>query len=431
MSAPSNPMTIANQSLTSLRSFQLSKRLHLPPEGINHEDRPHALLSMSQAERFMTCPGSVMLGAAVTTPNKSSEAAKEGTLAHTISEVMFRQLITPLFDHTDSAYPPVPPQYDPHLFLHCANYVKQVASLNGHLHVEVDLDFSSLHPKMGGTSDLVRIHGKTLHVGDLKFGKTPVSAKKNAQLMGYAVGARKTFQVKPKFIELSIYQPRGKDSTWACSADDLDAFEDKLVKVAYLTDDPFAPIVMSDKGCYWCKAKPICPEYTKAAKAAAASDFAGAVPKQTKGQPVVVVKPEKLLDNLVLAQKLIPWCDAVVQQAKDTLAQDIKALPGFTLKPGRTMTKWTDLPGALAFVQSSIVTLSPELKAKVKAGLLTTPTLIAPTGIADAINEFKLFTTDKKDLATIEAMHLFIVSKIDVSKAASSLATAKEESTDD
>lgn len=46
----------------------------------------HAKLSPSAAERWMTCPGSVVLSEGM--PQRTSEFAEEGTLAHALAEML-------------------------------------------------------------------------------------------------------------------------------------------------------------------------------------------------------------------------------------------------------------------------------------------------------------------------------------------------------
>jgi hypothetical protein len=407
---------------SSTQPIPLQERLHLPPMQV-HEDRPHAILSMSQAERFMTCPASIALSRSITSIQTSSEAAKEGTLAHTISELLFRQALG-----KPVTLPQIPESYDPYIVEHCKKYAQEVLALDGDLHIEVDLDFKDLHPNLGGTSDLVNIRGakkaQVLHVGDLKFGRVPVSATENTQLLGYAVGARRTFQVNPKAIELKIYQPRGKDSTWTCTAEYLDAFEERLVQAANLTDDMFAPIVMSDKGCFWCRAKPICPEYAKVAKAAAVKEFAGPAPK---AKTTAKVKPENLLSSLQLAQQLLPWCDAVILQAKEALIANPKVLPGYDLKPGRLMQKWKALDAAQEFIAAAISSLSPGLAVKLQTQVFKAPTLETPADVAAVFEDAELFAVTEEDQQILVQLKQYIEKAIDKSNAAPSLIKVKAE----
>ncbi|MGL5434969.1 MAG: DUF2800 domain-containing protein, partial [Lachnospiraceae bacterium] len=55
---------------------------------VNHKERDHALLSASSAHRWMYCTPSAVIEDQF--PDTTSEAAKEGTLAHELSELKVR-----------------------------------------------------------------------------------------------------------------------------------------------------------------------------------------------------------------------------------------------------------------------------------------------------------------------------------------------------
>lgn len=390
-------------------------------DDVDHGARAHAILSMSQAERYMACPGSVLLSASITTAQKSSVAADEGTMAHTIAELIFRQVDTGI----PVPLPLIPAEYDPHMLEHCENYVRAVCALPGTSYIEMALDFGGLHKNLGGTSDLVNISADSnndwhMTVGDLKFGKSPVSAIKNPQLMGYAVGARKTLQVAPKTITLMIFQPRGKNSSWTCSAADLDAFEAELVAAAHLTDDYFAPLKMTDKGCFWCKAKPICPEYLRAAQEAAKNEFAGPAPK---AKTAAKIEPAKLTDAVLLAQQLAPWCEAVLQQAKDELAKDPNAVQGYGLKPGRLMQKWTEPDAVLELVTSALdrIKVDEDLLEAVLTAVVEPRAIKAPAKAIAALNSVPLFDCPSAYAAVVNDLATALADKVVSSNAAASL----------
>lgn len=396
---------------------QGTTRLVLPPQDdVDHGARAHAILSMSQAERYMACPGSVLLSANITTAQKSSVAADEGTMAHTIAELIFRQVATGI----PVPLPAIPAEYDPHMLEHCENYVRAVCALPGTSYIEMVLDFGTLHKNLGGTSDLVNVNGQHMTVGDLKFGKSPVSAIKNPQLMGYAVGARKTLQVAPDTITLMIFQPRGKNSSWTCSAADLDAFEAELVAAAHLTDDYFAPLKMTDKGCFWCKAKPICPEYLRTAQEAAKNEFAGPAPK---AKTAAKIEPAKLTDAVLLAQQLAPWCEAVLQQAKDELAKDPNAVQGFGLKPGRLMQKWTEPGTVLALVTSALdrIKVDEDLLEAVLTAVVEPRAIKAPAKAIAALNSVPLFDCPTAYATVVEDLATALADNVASSNAAASL----------
>lgn len=396
------------------------RRLFLADEQESHIDRPHAILSGSQADRFMVCPGSVMLSKGLT--SKSSDAADEGTLAHTIAELMFRQLTC----KKKLQFPEIPSHYDKNMLSDCQGYVEEVMLFDGELHIEVVLDFKALHPNLGGTSDLVNINRKkrVLRVGDLKYGRSQVKAAENAQLLTYAVGALETFNLYDAIdtIELHIFQPRGKNSSWTCDMAYLLDFKKRLVEAARLTDDPFAPLVMTDKGCFWCKAKSRCPEFAKVAKKSAAEDFKLPPPK-TKIPSTF--EPVKLAEVLELASKLSPWCEAVFLQAKDLLAEDATALPGWGLKPGRSMASWEDADAAMQMVQQAISNLTPDIRDKMLDALIVKPVVVTPAKAEAALAELDLYCDEHKDLEALAELREALNNVTDTKRAAASLSRIK------
>lgn len=395
------------------------KRIFLANEQ-DHGDRPHAILSGSQADRFMVCPGSVMLSKGLT--SKSSDAADEGTMAHTIAELMFRQLVS----KKKIVFPEVPKHYDKNMLSDCQGYVDEVLLLDGELHIEVVLDFKALHPNLGGTSDLVNIDRKNrvLRVGDLKYGRTQVKATENTQLLTYAVGALETFDLYDDIdtVELHIFQPRGKNSSWSCDMAFLLDFKKRLVEAAYLTDDPFAPLVMSDKGCYWCKAKALCPEFEKVAKKSAAEDFKLPAPKTKMPS---AFEPVKLAEVLELANKLAPWCEAVFLQAKDALANDAAALPGWGLKPGRLMSSWVDADSAMSAVQRAIEDLPQELQGQLLESLIVKPAVVTPSKAEEALSNLEIECEAPEVAGAISDLRQQLGDLIESKRAASSLARTK------
>ena len=60
---------------------------------MSHEERNHALLSASSAHRWLACTPSARLEEQF--PDTTSEAAKEGTLAHELAELKVRNYFKP------------------------------------------------------------------------------------------------------------------------------------------------------------------------------------------------------------------------------------------------------------------------------------------------------------------------------------------------
>ena len=107
------------------------------------------------------------------------------------------------------------------------DYIKAVAlKFKGtpYVAIEKQVDYGAYAPGGFGTADCILIGGKTLHVIDFKYGKSPdgrVEAEKNPQMMLYALGAYEAYKILYPIdtVCLSIVQPRLPDgiSAWSCS----------------------------------------------------------------------------------------------------------------------------------------------------------------------------------------------------------------------
>lgn len=235
-----------------------------------HSQRAHALLSASGAHRWLNCTPSARLEAQF--PDTTSEAAKEGTLAHEIAEAKVRNYFQTLdygktWLNKELAKFKKRKLYAPEMDGYTNDYVDycRAAALEWeklpYIDVEKKLDLSAYVPEGFGTADLVLIGGNKLRIIDLKYGKgVPVSAERNPQLMLYALGAYDTYSVLYDIqeVELSIFQPRiDNTSSWTIGIKDLLAFGE-LVKAK-------AAIAIKGEGeqtpgdwCRFCRARAQC-----------------------------------------------------------------------------------------------------------------------------------------------------------------------------
>ena len=155
--------------------------------------KAHALLSASSSERWLHCPPSAKLNAAVTeTP---SEYAAQGTDAHTLCEHKIKVALG-----MESKDPTENLTYYDEEMEQCADeYATYISELYSEVKdicpdpivlIEQRLDFSRWVPEGFGTGDCLIVADGTLYVIDMKFGKgIEVSALENPQMMCYALGA--------------------------------------------------------------------------------------------------------------------------------------------------------------------------------------------------------------------------------------------------
>ncbi|MGG1601203.1 DUF2800 domain-containing protein, partial [Paenibacillus naphthalenovorans] len=240
-----------------------------------HAERAHALLSASGASRWINCPPSARLQESV--PDKRSEYADEGTVAHELSELKLRSRIFPCDSkerkRIEEALKEVKkkcnsqgePYYNPEMENAVNDYVEIVEerfmaakarSVDAVVLLEEQLDFSEWVPDGYGTGDVVLIADGVLEVIDLKYGKgVPVSAIGNPQTRLYGLGAWSgySYLYDIREVHMTIVQPRlDSVSTDNMSVDELFEWAETVVR-------PAAVLAYEGKGeykpgdhCRWC-----------------------------------------------------------------------------------------------------------------------------------------------------------------------------------
>lgn len=192
----------------------------------------HSILGPSSAHRWMSCPPSVLLGKDV--PDKTSEYAQEGSLAHELCEVKLKKQIfnTPTRTFNKQIKDIKASQlYAAEMQGYTDEYVEfimeQVCACENEplISIEEKVEFEEYVPGGFGTADCILITGDTIHVVDFKYGKgVEVHPENNPQMMLYALGAYLAYGViyEIKRVKMSIVQPRISNiDTWECSLDEL------------------------------------------------------------------------------------------------------------------------------------------------------------------------------------------------------------------
>jgi hypothetical protein len=308
----------------------------------------HARLSPSSAERWMTCPGSVKLTEGI--EDKGSSYAAEGTAAHEMAERILKgesgqSLVGKKAENgiefTQDMLDDV---------LHYTNVIQALAQQNdAALFIEVKLPLTAWTGELNdkgepakGTSDAVLVIGDELIVADLKFGMgVAVSAEENRQLMIYALAALDEFDLVYgpfKTVRLIISQPRMRSlSEWTISVEDLLAFGEQVKAAARACDEPDAPLVPSEKGCKFCRAKATCPALRAEVfdsigiAPGSADDFADMT---TIDMPSASTDADWLGATLAKMSLIETWCKAVRAEAERRLLAG-ERVPGFKLVQGR------------------------------------------------------------------------------------------------
>ncbi|EPY2302356.1 phage-associated protein [Clostridium sporogenes] len=305
----------------------------------------HAILSASGASRWLACPPSARLEENY--PNKSSEFAKEGTLAHELGELGLKknlELITTRKYNSefkkieaDKLFTKDMPDYVEVYVDTCMEKVAEAKAKtpDALFKIEQRLDFSEWVPDGFGTGDFVIIADGTMEICDLKYGKgVPVSAIGNKQMKLYALGAiaEFSFLYDIEKIKMTIIQPR-LDSI---STDEMEVEE--LLKWAEEELKPIAKLAYEGKGefcagdhCKFCRAKAICKARADKNMKLAQYDFQE--PNTLDNNDIAFI--------LGKADELINWAKDVQEYALEQALQG-EEFDGFKVVEGRSNRKWTD-----------------------------------------------------------------------------------------
>lgn len=325
---------------------------------MGHSERSHALLSASGAHRWLSCPGSALLEQNF--PERTSEAALEGTLAHELAEAKLRNYFyTPDFGKRKLSGTIKKLQQDPlwqdemqRYTDDYLEYVKGVALAEKsapYVAIEKRLDLGTYVPEGFGTADCILIRNKTIHVIDFKYGKSPdgrVSAEHNPQMMLYALGAYDSYRMLYPVdqVKMSIVQPRLPDgvSEWACSLKELMDFGGYVQERAALALSGIGEYTPSPGACKYCRAKAQC--RARAESNVSLAFAAGKLP------PLITV--QEAGQYLEQGADVAKWLKDLEEWALRACLKG-EEVPGWKAVEGRTSRDWTDMDQAFAALEAS------------------------------------------------------------------------------
>ena len=253
----------------------------MPPE-------KHALLSASSASRWLKCTAAPRFEEHL--PERTSEYAEEGRLAHAICELKTLKKFTVMTSRTYTTRlnklkknPLYSEEMDKTSDLYIEHLIEQAMLYDSTPTVvaEVQVDFGEYVPEGFGTCDNVMIGGDTLSITDYKHGKgVPVSAVGNPQMRLYALGALKryapVFGDAIKKVRMSIDQPRlDSYTTNTITVEELMAWGENIKPIAQKAFSGLGEFVPGDH-CRFCRGKAQC--RARANTNTALEDFKDCVP---------------------------------------------------------------------------------------------------------------------------------------------------------
>lgn len=309
----------------------------------------HAFLSPSASHRWLMCPPSAKLNAAL--PDQSSPYAKQGTDAHELCAYLVEKALgRDIKDPTENLE-----YYDEEMQM-CAEgyaeFVMQELELarqtcpDTEVLVEQKVDFSKWVEGGKGTADCILLSDGTAEIIDYKNGLgVMVSSESeefggNPQLMCYSLGVIDMFDgiYNIDTIRMAIYQPRRDNlSVYEMSKADLLKWADEVLA-------PTAALAMKGEGefkagshCQFCKCKATCRKRAEFNLEMAQYDFA--MPDTLEDHEVEAI--------LMKVDQLTSWADDVKEYALNQALQG-KEYENFKVVEGRSVRKYTD-EDAVAF----------------------------------------------------------------------------------
>lgn len=309
----------------------------------------HAFLSASGAHRWIHCPPSAVLEKQF--PDKAGDFAAEGTLAHSLAELKLRKLfevMKPSEYKERIAAIKANKLYQPEMDGYTDAYVDYIRGLctafpsQPYVVIEKRLDFSHVVPDGFGTGDCIILHGDTLHVVDLKYGKgVPVSAEDNPQLRLYALGALREYSIlyDIRCIHMHIVQPRLDNiSTDTLMPEELAQWAESVKPVAKQAMEGSGEYCAGE-WCRFCRAKAQC-------RARAVQMLGITQPKDR-----ALLSDEEIGSILTQAQTLQNWVKSLEEYAQNQLLAG-KDIPGWKLVEGKSNRKLSDVDAAFAVLQA-------------------------------------------------------------------------------
>ena len=316
-------------------------------------EKKHAWRSPSKGDLWVNCTGGLefirrhqdqidALGRA-----ESTEAATQGTLGHQYAEATILASFHPdesgRRQHEEVAIA-TRPQLKPEILKNAELYiqwVKEYLVVGPHggawgLELSAPLWYE---PESKGTADFWAIEdGETLLVLDYKSGRGEVEVKNNIQIAIYLIAIYdqvRRFYPKLKKFRAGVLQPfvDPQPKFWEFDLGTLESLREMIGAAAREVEDPFLgyhTLTVTEKGCRFCPAKPICP-----ARREQAESLLGGHDLMVEATP-----PEKLFQIYKSLPMLRNYLDEVEDYIRDQ-PDEVLATNGFIRKDGRRSYHWT------------------------------------------------------------------------------------------
>lgn len=345
----------------------------------------HSKFSASASERWLRCPGSVVLSEGK--PDTQTIYAARGTVAHSLLEAALISGGT----HIDPLLHPDPVEQDGHTVIIDDELIDNVNWALGHItEITAGCDIVQSETKVNysswlgvpeedgwGTADVIAVNAaqRELIVMDYKNGRKPVEAVDNTQMKLYAGGALLQFQGVLDFdtVRMVILQPEaGVPKEDAIPVEELKAWLTgrarsgaiSVINAERFDDGPAEEFIGAflhpGDHCQWCKAKPTCPRLREEVAETVGALIGGGPATPDEFDDMIVPTKQHLepADAAWLAACLSKvdliedWCKAVRAEAERRLLAG-EPVPGYKLVPGKKGARaWADADQAEALLKT-------------------------------------------------------------------------------
>lgn len=328
---------------------------------------PHAILSCSGSHRWLTCSPSARFE--LQFPKIEGDAAREGTLAHKLAEILIGFKVGRINKfQLEAKLKPVQAHelYTPAMFEHCNEFagwvMEQYAIALSHtpsaiLLLEEHTDLSAWVPEGYGTRDIAIIGDGIAHVIDFKYGQgvlveaegsepilTPETdddvikeATGNPQMLLYALGTWEEYYhiYGLRTVRMTIYQPRLDNiSTAEIDRDGLYFWANFTLKrkaeEAFKGLGKFVP----GEHCHFCNAAGAC-------KANADFNFKNLSKYEFRNENVLT--PSDIEDILNHLGPFMKWGKAVKEYSLSAALSGELTIPNYKIVRGRRNRKYLDV----------------------------------------------------------------------------------------
>lgn len=354
----------------------------------------HAVISPSGSEKWINCPGSLVLeGRAKESPLVNDLAVEdetttiysaEGSVAHFVAEQCLRNHVNAEEYIGSTVYYWRFPNgedvvdwgdmlvgasgsavfvfvVDKIMAKHLQTYLDNLKPYKGDdgvLFPEMRLPIDSIthEPESFGTSDVIILRGDELQVHDLKYGQgKTVDAEENTQLLIYAAGVVEEFNtfLDIKQVSMVIHQPRISEapSAWTIT---FEEFKERLAKIEAAANEAHSAMrceslaLLEEKfltpggHCTsgFCRARATCPALKTFVKESLEVDFENLdeLPKKLDTPNEI----EAIAKSLRAVGLIQDWCKEVSLKALNKALAG-ETVPGYKLAQGRLGNrKWRD-----------------------------------------------------------------------------------------